>query len=372
MKVALVYDRVNKWGGAERLLLVLHEIFPKAPLYTSVYNPEAAPWAKVFDIKTSFLEKFPKASISHELYAFLMPLAFESFCFDEYDLVISVTSEAAKGIITKPKTLHLCYCLTPTRYLWSGYDDYFQNVLFRTLAKPAVSYLRAWDKIASQRPDFYIAISKEVQQRIKRYYNRDSEVIYPPLDSAFSSLASSVQFEEKKLNANKPDAKHLSYFLIVSRLVLYKKIDITIKAFNKLKLPLKIIGTGSEEKKLKSMADSNIEFLGSLTDEQLIKYYKGCVALVFPSLEDFGLTVLEAQSFGKPVIAFKGAGALETILEGKTGEFFTKQNPESLIEILKNFNEKKYSSEDCVNQANKFNKKIFKERILEFIEKKLK
>src|SRR3990167_8750422 len=153
MKVALVYDRVNKWGGAERVLLALHKIFPDAPLYTSVYDERKAAWEKVFRVKTSFLQNFPFASENHEYYALLMPLAFESFSFDEYDLVISVTSEAAKGIITKPGTRHICYCLTPTRYLWSGYDEYFKNSFFRFISKPIILYLRLWDKKAAKRPD---------------------------------------------------------------------------------------------------------------------------------------------------------------------------------------------------------------------------
>src|SRR3989338_4440016 len=188
MKVALVYDRVNKWGGAERVLLALHKIFPDAPLYTSVYDNDKAPWAKVFKIKTSFLQNFPFASQNHEFYAPLMPLVFESFSFDEYDLVISVTSEAAKGILTKPQTKHICYCLTPTRYLWSGYEDYFKNPILRFISKQVVFYLRFWDKIASQRPDVLIAISKEVQKRIKKYYDRDSSIIYPPLMLNASNL----------------------------------------------------------------------------------------------------------------------------------------------------------------------------------------
>jgi len=163
MKVALVYDRVNKWGGAERVLLALHELFPDAPLYTSVYNKDKTKWAKVFDIRTSFLQEFPFAKEAHELYPLLMPAAFESFNFDEFDLVISITSEAAKGIITKPHTRHICYCLTPTRYLWSGYKEYFQNGLSKILSLPAITYLRHWDRVASTRPDAYIAISHEVQ-----------------------------------------------------------------------------------------------------------------------------------------------------------------------------------------------------------------
>src|SRR3990167_10742564 len=180
MKVAVVYDRVNKWGGAERVLLALHEMFPDAPLYTSVYDERNAPWAKVFPrVYTSFLQKFPFAKSNHEFLALLMPLAFELFNFDEYDLVISVTSEAAKGIITKPETLHICYMLTPTRYLWSHYDLYFKNPILRFISKPAVNYLRNWDKIAAQRPDKIIAISTEVQRRIKKYYGRESDIVFP-------------------------------------------------------------------------------------------------------------------------------------------------------------------------------------------------
>ena len=181
MKVAIVYDRVNKWGGAERVLLALHEMFPDAPLYTSVYDSKKAPWARVFPkIYTSFLQYLPFAKSNHELLAPLMPLVFESFNFDNYDLVISVTSEAAKGIKTNSGTLHVCYCLTPTRYLWSHYEDYFKNPVFKLVTKPIINYLKNWDKKAAQRPDVMIAISTEVKNRIKKYYGRDSEIIFPP------------------------------------------------------------------------------------------------------------------------------------------------------------------------------------------------
>ncbi|MCL4378101.1 MAG: glycosyltransferase [Actinobacteria bacterium] len=353
MKVALVYDRVNKWGGAERVLLALHRIFPDAPLFTSVYNKDSALWAKVFDVKTSFLQKLPFAKSSHELYAVLMPMAFESFDFSNYDLVISVTSEAAKGIITKPNTIHICYMLTPTRYLWSGYDLYFKNFLLRFLSKPVVSYLRSWDKIASKRPDKIIAISTEVSKRIKKYYDRNSEIIFPPVD----------EFKENSKEEN------LGYFLIVSRLVYYKRIDIAIKAFNKLNLPLKIIGIGSEEESLKKLANSNIEFLGNLTDEKLSVYYKNCRGLIFPGVEDFGLVMVEAQSFGKPVISFKGGGATDIIREGITGEFFETQTPESLIGILEKFESTSYNSNLCRENALRFSFENFKDRFLQVIKK---
>jgi len=364
MKVALVYDRLNKWGGAERVLLALHKLFPDAPLYTSVYDKKKAPWALRFNsgqakIKTSFLQKFSFAT-HHEILAPLMPLAFESFTFDEFDLVISVTSEAAKGIITKPKTKHICYCLTPTRYLWSGYDIYFSDPFLKFLSKPIVSYLRTWDKIAAQRPDAYIAISKEVQGRISKYYGRKSTVVYPPLSISNSQFLISNQFPNSK-------SKIENYFLIVSRLVPYKRIDLAIEAFNKLKLPLKIIGSGSEESKLKSIAGPTIEFLGYLTDKELVEYYKGCRALVFPGLEDFGLTILEAQSFGKPVIAFRAGGALETIIEGKTGIFFNEPTIESLTTAVKQFNSIIIDPEDCIKQASKFSFENFKKQFMSAI-----
>ncbi|MCL5439111.1 MAG: glycosyltransferase [Patescibacteria group bacterium] len=379
MKVALVYDRVNKWGGAERVLLALREIFPKAPLYTSVYNSKKAPWADVFKVKTSFLQKFPKASSSHEYYAALMPHAFESFDFEKYDLVISVTSEAAKGIITKPKTLHICYCLTPTRYLWSGYDEYFKNTT-KFLSKPVISYLRRWDKIASKRPDRFVAISKEVQGRIKKYYGRESIVVYPPVTltgpvSLFPCPTSPDALPPAGARRGSPAlaTRHFKnkndYFLIVSRLVPYKRIDIAIKAFNKLKIPLKIVGTGILSKKMKKLAGPTIEFLENLTDKELLSYYMGCKVLVFPGREDLGLSILEAQNFGKPVIAFKAGGALETVLNGKTGVFFYPQNEDALIKIVEKFDSLRFNPDDSIRQAQRFNMNRFKKEFTATVEK---
>ena len=351
MKVALVYDRANKWGGAERVLLTLHEMFPDAPLYTSVYNPKGASWAKVFPkVYTSFLQNFPFAKTSHELYAVLMPIAFESFNFDEYDLVISVTSEAAKGIITKVGTKHICYMLTPTRYLWSGYKEYFSNLLLRIVSKPVVNYLRGWDKVASQRPDKIISISSEVRNRVKKYYNLESEVIFPPTN--LNSIVSSH-------NSN--------YYLVVSRLVPYKRIDIVVEAFNQLKYPLVIVGSGSEEIKLRSLAKSNISFTGKVSDDELIKYYSNSKALVFPQEEDFGLTAVEAQSFGKPVIAYKTGGALDTVVEGKTGLFFNEQNWQTIYYAVKRFEKMKFDSKMIVQNASKFSKERFKKEFLKAI-----
>ena len=328
MKVALVYDRVNKWGGAERVLLAIHEIWPEAPLFTSVYNSPTAPWAKNFTVIPSFLQKFLGARSSHEWLAPLMPIAFENFNLDEYDVVISVTSEAAKGIITKPKTLHICYCLTPTRYLWSGYDDYFKNELLRILTKPMVRCLRKWDRIAAARPDEYIAISKTVQGRIKNYYHRESEVIYPPVETE------KFKMQRSKIKMKMQNAK---FFLVVSRLVKYKKVDLVVEAFNQLGWNLKIVGVGREMRNLRRKARRNIEFLGQLTDKELLGYYQNCQAVIFPPEEDFGIVPLEAQACGKPVIAYRAGGATETIIEGKTGFFFEKQTVESLVRVVRDF-----------------------------------
>jgi len=368
MKVALVYDRVNKWGGAERILLELKELFPNAVLYTSVYNRPTALWAKEFKIKTSFLQKFPFAKTHHEWYAPFMPLAFESFDFDTYDVVISVTSEAGKGILTKPHTKHVCICLTPTRYLWSGYKEYFKNIFFRFLSKLIVWYLQTWDVITAQRPDYFIAISKEVQERIKKYYGRESMVLYPPL-----TLGGRGKGEGKsEYQSTSP------YFLVVSRLVPPKRIDIAINACNKLQVPLKIIGIGSHEKKLKKLAGPTIEFLGDLTDYDLVRYYMGCCALIFPGVEDFGLTSIEAQSFGKPVIAYRAGGVQETIIPGKTGEFFYQQTEKELLLVLQDLlktgklsleqADQVYYEKKCRENAKRFGKDQFKKKLIHFIE----
>lgn len=351
MKVALVYDRVNKWGGAERVLLALHKIFKEAPLFTAVYDKEKAIWAKDFNIKTSFLQEIAFFRSHHEFIPFLMPLAFESFNFDDFDLVISISSEFAKSIITKPKTKHISICLTPVRYLWSSQQEYFKNPVLNFLVKPIILYLKFFDKISSSRPDEFIAISEEVQKRIKKYYNRESVIIYPPID-----------FIKNDLNFKK--AKN-DYFLVVSRLsrfTSYKRVDLAIKACNKLKLPLKIVGDGNLDF-LKRIAGSTIEFLGKVGDYELEKIYTNARALIFPGLEDFGLVMAEAQFFGKPVIAFRGGGALEIIRENVTGEFFNEQTFESLTKTLQKFDEKRYNAIDCVENAKRFSYSDFEFKI---------
>jgi len=367
IKVALVYDRVNKWGGAECVLLALREIFPDAPLYTSVYDSKSAPWAKVFSkVLPSFLQKIPFAKTNHEFLGAFTPIAFESMDFSQYDLVISVTSEAAKGIITKPGTLHICYCLTPTRYLWSGRDFYFKNPpsmlrkipLFWYVSRPLVSYLIKWDKIAADRPDVMVAISQEVKKRIQRYYQREAEVIYPPVDiRRYTTLA-------KKSNKAKR-----KYFLVVNRLIPYKKVDLVVEAFNRLKLPLVVVGIGSEEKRLKRMARKNITFAGFVDEDKLADYYQGAKALIMPQEEDFGIVAIEAQAMGIPVIAYDKGGVIDTVVEKKTGILFSKQEVDSLTLAVSQFNNIKFKRSDLLKNSKRFSKENFKVGFLNLLKR---
>ena len=355
MKVALVYDRVNKWGGAERVLLALHEIWPDAPLFTGVYNPESAKWADVFEVKPSLIDKLIFTRTRHELFAWLMPFGFENFLFDDYDLVISVTSAEAKGIITKPKTLHICYCLTPTRYLWSNEQQYRNSIhpAIRWIADPVLAHLRKWDKVAASRPDDYVAISEYVSDRIKSYYNRESVVIYPPV-----SILSEVN--SKGVNVAHPTGVQIkNYYLVVSRLVKYKKVDLVIKACEQLKYPLVIIGTGSEKDYLQTLAGSNTTFISDVSDGVLAGYYQDCKALITPQEEDFGLVAVEAQLMGKPVITFNKGGVSEIVKDGVTGKYFSKQTVASLIEALADFDASVYNSKVISHSSEKFSKLNF-------------
>lgn len=355
MNVAIVYDRVNKWGGAERVLLELNKIFPDAPLYTSLYAPNKASWASVFKVKTSFLQKLKFLRDKHEVLGVLMPIAFESFDFSKFDLVISVTSEAAKGVLTLPHTKHVCICLTPTRYLWSDYEKYFNNTLFKIISYPAVTYLKFWEKIAIKRPDGVIAISENIKEKILKYYGVNSTVIYPP--------ASSI-LDMKKITF----PKDKDYFLVVSRLVPYKRIDIVVEAATKLNVPLIVIGRGVEGEELKKVAGKNVKFKEFVSDDLLRGYYKNAKALIYPSDEDFGIGMVEAQIHGLPVIAFNKGAAKEIVIEGKTGTLFKEQSVISLIGKLKNFSKDRYNEKDCYDNGMRFSNLFFRKKLKSYID----
>lgn len=356
LKIAIVYDRVNKFGGAERVLMTLHEMFPDAPLYTSVYDKENAPWAKNFpSVHTSFLQKIPILRNYHELMGWLMPIAFESFDFEKYDIVISVTSEAAKGVITGTKTLHVCYCLTPTRYLWSGKEFYLNNPpkifkifpFYKYISWPFLTYVKWWDKVASQRPDKIIAISTEVQKRIKKYYDRDSEIIFPPVG---------LYHKNSLLRVG-------AYFLIHGRFEPYKRLNLVINTFVDLKLPLVVSGSGSEFNKYKDNNYKNIKFIEKPSDAELSDLYLNAKAFIMPQDEDFGITSVEAQSYGIPVIAYRSGGALDTVIENKTGVFFDKQKVGDLKQAIAKFDTMSFNRENLIKNAEKFSKDRFKREL---------
>jgi glycosyltransferase involved in cell wall biosynthesis len=362
LKIAIVYDRINKFGGAERILLALHEIWPEAPIFTAVYSPKTASWASDLEIKTSFLQYVPFASRHHEWFPWLTPIAFERFDFSGYDVVLSVTSAEAKYCIKTSKPLHICYCLTPTRYLWSHKKFYEQDGVkgkFLSILGPP---LRMKDYLAAQKIDRYLAISKTVSKRIKKYYNKDSKVIYPPAD--FPDIG---KFNDENQSNENISAIDESFYLVVSRLVPYKRIDLAITACNKLRKQLVIVGKGSEEKRLKKIAGKTITFTGELTDIELNGYYMQCKAVIFPSEEDFGIVPVEAQRYGKPVVAFGVGGASETVLDGKTGVLFYKQDDEALKEAILKLEALDINKSDCKQNASKFSKKRFKQEISSYI-----
>ena len=368
MNLALVYDRINKFGGAERVLLALHQLWPQAPLYTAVYNPATAPWAKDIQVKTSFLQHLPLAKTHHELYPWLTPVAFESFNFDQYDLVVSVTSAEAKAIITKPSTLHICYCLTPTRYLWSHSQQYQDapglgpwSSLGKLVFKLTQKQLRRLDRLASTRPDLYLAISKTVQQRIKQYYRRQAQVIYPPVETKKFSQKLSRHYRLPSLPPS-------PYFLLVSRFTPYKKIGLAIEAFNQLKLPLVIVGSGRQEKKLKNLAGPTITFTGPIKDQHLIYLYQHCQALIMPQEEDLGLVAIEAQAAGRPVIAYQQGGVTETVINRQTGLFFPTQTVDSLAAAVKQSITCDWRSQLIKAHARQFDQAVFKKKIKQFME----
>ncbi len=273
MRVALVHDWLTNFAGAERVIVEMHETFPQAPIYTSVFRPEVFPQLAGADVRTSFLQKVPLAKSKHQAFPLLRTVAFELFDLSNYDVVISSCHAEAKGVITRPETLHICYCYTPIRYYWSGYHHYLQNPVFgpfNALVKRVMplmtNYLRLWDRCAAERVDVFVGISQHVAHRIRKYYRREAEVIYPPVDTNWLKISHRVD----------------DYFLVVGRLIPYKKTDIVVEAFNQLGLPLKIVGTGSELERLKGMARKNIEFLGRVSDQELGEIYSHCLIYIPP------------------------------------------------------------------------------------------
>ncbi|MGD0624004.1 MAG: glycosyltransferase [Thermodesulfobacteriota bacterium] len=360
MKIAIVHDFLNQRGGAERVVAVLHEIFPEAPIFTSIVNRHAL-WPELAsaEIRPSWMQKLPALKKHFKKYLPFYPKAIESFDLGEYDLVFSSSSAFAKGAIKGRNALHICYCYSPMRFVWD-YQDYVEkediNIILRGVLPLFLGGLREWDLKTSHRPDHYIAISSTVKSRIKKIYGIDAEVIFPPVDVQKYKMGTQVG----------------NFYLIVSRLNPYKRIDLAVEAFNRIGLPLKIIGSGPFLGALKSIARPNVSFVGRLEDREVADYYAACKALIFPGVEDFGIVPLEANAAGRPVIAFKGGGALDTIVEGLNGLFFPRGTAESLVEAVKSFENGKYNFQPLEIRAHalRFDKEIFKTKIERYVSEK--
>ena len=359
MKIALVHDFLNQLGGAEKVLQAFHELYPEAPVFTMIYDEAATNGVfKDWKIKTSYLQTLPFGIKKYKYYLLLMPSAIESFNFDDYDVILSSSSAYAKGAVVRPNSLSICYCHTPTRYLWSDTHTYVQELgqgkLFKKFLPIPLNYLRIWDKTAADRVDKFIANSSFVSKRIKKYYNKESKVIYPPVETEKFKISSEID----------------KYFLVISRLRPYKKVELVMQAFYKLGIPLKIIGVGSEKQdreRVKKFLKPNIELLGYVSEEDKIKYLSHCQALVHPQEEDFGITAVEAMASGRPVIAYKSGGALETVIEGETGKFFEEQNWECLADAVIKFKSADFNPEEIRKHSLKFSEENFKKEVEEFV-----
>lgn len=358
-KIAIVHDWLTNMGGAEKVVINFKQIYEKAPIYTISYNEENLDQElKNIDVKTSFIQKFPKGNIKHQMYLPFMPTAWEQFDFNEYDVVLSSSSSCAKGIITSPDTVHICYCHSPMRYAWEFYNEYMEREKMgkfkKLLIKYIMNYIRIWDRTSADRVDYYIANSKNVAKRIYKHYGIEADVIHPPVKGSYFNISDEDE----------------DYFLMVSRLVPYKRVDLAVEVFNELGLPLVVIGGGSQLEHLKSIANPNVKIMGRQSDEVIKDYYAKCRAFVFPGEEDFGITPLEAQASGRPVIAYGKGGALETVVEGKTGLFFGEQSKESLKHTILKFNNMVWDKNEIREHALKFDEEIFKNKINKYIKEK--
>ncbi len=356
-QVAIVCDWLTGIGGAERVVLELHRMFPDAPIYTSQYDPVALPWFKDADVRTTWLQKLPKSL--RKFLPILRARSFSRLDLSNYDLVISSSGAEAKAVKTGPDTVHVCYCHAPTHYYWARYEAYLQepgfgwlNPLARFGLKIFVGPMRKWDRRAAKRPDYLIANSTYTQKMIKKYYQREAHVIFPPVDTNRFQLS------------NQPRRG----FVAAGRQVPYKRLDLAVTACTQLDLPLTVIGNGPEHKALRGLAGSSITFVTQASDKEISGYFSRAQAFIFPGVDDFGIVSVEAMAAGTPVIAYKGGGALDYLLPGETGEFFDTASVESLKTVLKGFTSDAYTPSRIAKHAQQFSTSAFHAKIDKYLQ----
>lgn len=359
MKIAIVHDWLTNMGGAEQVVINFKRVYPEAPIYTTFYNPEKLDKElQNIDVRTSYLQK-KKMVTNHKKYFPQMPMAFEKFNLNEYEVILSSSSSCAKGVLTKPGSIHICYCHTPMRYAWEKRDEYTQGMgkLKKKLVEILLHYMRIWDLASSSRVDYFIANSTEVQKRIKKHYKRDSIVINPPVRCNLFDISETDG----------------DYYFVLSRLVGYKRFDLAVQACKELGKKLVVAGDGPERENLERIAgkDENIIFLGRQPDDVVKKYMSECKALLFPGEEDFGIVPVEAQACGRPVIAYGKGGVLDSVIDGKTGVFFKEQTAESLKDAITKFENMKFDKQEIRKHALEFDESVFQEKIRKFVEEKI-
>ncbi len=359
MRIALVHDHLLQQGGAERVLEAFGALWPNAPLYTLAIDRILFEQFTHREVHTSFLDRAPLHRSFFRWLLPFMPTAVESLDLRKADVVLSSVSALAKGVITHPHTLHICYCHTPTRYLWSESQEYLEELraprLIKRLLPPVLSWLRTWDRLAADRVDVFIANSETVRRRIKKYYGKESIVIHPPVDIDRFFVR---------------DTGEKKYYLAGGRLVAYKRFDIIVDAFTKLGKPLVIFGTGPAEDDLRKRAGKNITFVGRVSDDERARLFSESVAFIHPQEEDFGITAVESMASGRPVIAYARGGASETVVEGVTGTFFYEQSAEELMDTVLHFSPEAFSSQKIRAHAEKFSPVHFREKILALVREK--
>ncbi|MDQ6721294.1 MAG: glycosyltransferase [Candidatus Dormibacteraeota bacterium] len=353
MRVALVHDRLEQNGGAERVLWALHGIFPNAPIYTPIWNRRSVPAFSGCDVRTSWMQSLPAISKAPRLYAALYPIAFAGLKLEGFDLVISLTSSFAQGIHTNGSGLHVCYCHSPANFVWRP-QAYFLNPAARTIAAPLRLWLKMWDRWAARQPDVYIATGRSVADRVKRFYRRDAAIIAPPLDGRW-------------FTPHKGD----EFYLVAARLVPHKRVELAIKACDRLGAPLVVVGSGRSETRLRRIVGSQVAFAGHVSDDELRDLYSRARAVLVPSEEEFGLVALEAQAAGTPVIAFDRGGARETVVDGVTGVRFTPQTVDGLVDAIKRFEEHSWDRTVIQENAARFDEGRFRREFLALIERNM-